>query len=135
MNKEDIITQISDILKESGVLRVGGIKEENFKPHQFRVGAKHIKAADEENEGVLTEEICQRIRCEQPYCNLKYEEHTADKELVLQLARDVTETEVKGELAKLAGAIKRCGIKQIAFAESAEDFKYYKDDSGNQGAI
>ena len=105
MNKEQLLTVFSDILKEKDVLKARGFDERNHKPHQFTVGAKHQIAAEKENEGVMTEEILQRIRCEHLYCNLRYDEHTSDKTLILQLTRDATEQEVNEELLKLKPSI------------------------------
>ena len=126
MNKEQLLILLSDTLGEDCMIKPVGFVEANHKPHQFRVGAKHQLAAEKENKGVLTEEICQRIRCEQPYCNLKYEEHTYDKELVLQLTRDAEQADVMNELVKLKPILPEHNITHIKFAEVAE-YKFLID--------
>jgi len=134
MNKEQLLTVFSDILKEKDVLKARGFDERNHKPHQFTVGAKHQIAAEKENEGVMTEEILQRIRCEHLYCNLRYDEHTSDKTLILQLTRDATEQEVNEELLKLKPSITEHKVISLAFADTEEKFKFLKDgDNKNEG--
>jgi hypothetical protein len=124
MNKEKLLTALTKALGKDTMLSPKGFVEENHKPHQFRVGAKHQLAAAEENEGVLTEEICQRIPCEHLYCNLSYEEHTSDKTLVLQLTRDAEQTDVMNELVKIKPLINEHNIKAVKFADSIEGFKF-----------
>jgi len=128
MNKEQLLTVFSDVLKEKDVLKARGFDERNHKPHQFTVGAKHQIAAEKENEGVMTEEILQRIRCEHLYCNLRYDEHTSDKTLILQLTRDATTEEVNEELIKIKLLLTEYEIKQAAFADTLEKFKFIQDE-------
>ena len=127
MNKEQLLTVFSDILKEKDILKARGFDEHNYRPHQFTVGYKHQNAAQKENKGVMTEEILQRIPCEHLYCNLKYEEHTSEKKLILQLTRDATTVEVNEELIKIKPAMQENDVKSAAFADTEEKFKFMKD--------
>lgn len=134
MNKEQLLTVFSDILKEKDVLKARGYDERNYRPHPFTVGAKHQLAAEKENKGVMTEEILQRIPCEHLYCDLSYEEHTSEKTLILQLTRDATEHEVNEELLKIKPSMKEHGVISLAFADTEEKFKFLKDgDNKNEG--
>ena len=127
MNKEELLTLFSDILKDKNVMKVRGFDERNHKPHQFTVGAKHQLAAEKENKGVMTEELLQRIPCEHLYCNLPYEEHTSEKTMVLQLTRDATTTEVNEELVKIKSAMQDNNVKSAAFADTVEKYKFIND--------
>lgn len=124
MNKEELLTVFSNILKEDDILKTGGIKESNHRPHQFTVSKKHVDYANEHNEGVLTEEICQMFKCGVKKCKLKYEDHTCDMQLVLQLKQDVTQQQAHDQLLKLQSALKEHGVKEIAFAEDEEGHKF-----------
>jgi hypothetical protein len=124
MNKENLLILFSDILKEKNVMKARGFDERNYKPHQFTVGAKHQIAAEKENEGILTEEILQKIPCEHLYCNLSYEEHDSEKILVLQLTRDAITTEVNEELVKIKPIMEKYNVKTAAFADTVEKYKF-----------
>lgn len=129
MNKEQLLTTLKDALSEDTMLSPKGFIEENHKPHQFRVGAKHQVAAKEENDGVLSEEICQRFPCEHLYCNLSYEEHTSDLTLILQLKRDAEQTDVMNELVLLKPYFADNNIKNVQFADTQEGYKFLVDGS------
>lgn len=128
MNKEELLIVFSDIFKENDVIKAKGFIEENHKPHQFMVGHNHQEAASKENNGVLTEEICQKIPCEQPYCDLSYEEHTCDKTLILQLTRDATQSEVRDELIKAKETMLDNGVQRVGFADTEEKFIFLEDE-------
>ena len=134
MNKEQLLTAFSEALGDDSMLSAKGFIEENHRPHQFRVGAKHQLAAEKENEGVMTEEICQRIPCEHLHCNLKYEEHTSDKMLILQLTRDAEQADVMNELVKVKALITDHDIKNVQFADTEEGYQFLVDGHGpNEG--
>jgi len=124
MNKEELLTLFSEILAEDDIIKTGGIKEDNHSPHQFTVGSKHIREADKTNEGVLSEEICQKFKCAHKGCYLKYDEHKCDMELVLQLKQDITQEQAGEQLLKLQKAILEQGIKSVAFAEGEDGYKF-----------
>lgn len=127
MNKEELLTTLTEALGEDTMISPKGFVEDNYKPHQFRVGAKHQLAAEKENKGVLTEEICQRIPCEHLHCDLKYEEHTSDKILILQLKRDSEQADVMNEINKLKSIIMDNNIKAVKFADTEEGYKFLVD--------
>lgn len=127
MNKEELLTKLTDALSEDTMMVPRGFVEDNHYPHQFRVGADHQVAADKENEGILTENILQRFPCQHLYCDVKYEDHTSDKTLVFQLTKDAEQIDVMNELAKLKPLIDEHNIKAIKFAESPEDFQFLID--------
>ena len=127
MNKEQLLTVLTEALGEDTMISPKGFIEENHKPHQFTVGAKHQLAAEKENKGVLTEEICQRIRCEHPHCNLRYEEHTSDKILILQLKRDAEQVDVMNELVKIKALMLDNKIIATQFANTEEGYKFLID--------
>ena len=123
MNKEQMLTALTEALGDDTMLSPKGFVEENYKPHQFRVGAKHQVAADK-NKGVMTEEILEKIPCEHLYCDLKYEEHTSDKTLVLQLTKDTEQSDAMNELVKIKPLIEEYKIKAVKFADSVEGYKF-----------
>jgi hypothetical protein len=126
MTKEKILTEFSEILQEDDLLKVAGIHEENFSPHQFTVSPKHVKEADKVD-GVMTEEICQMYSCGVKGCKIPYEEHNSDKQLVLQLKQDVTHDDTRAQLLKMNAKIKELGIKTIAFADSDEGYEFIQN--------
>jgi len=101
MTIEDKMIVLSEILDVEGMLKVSGIHESNHMPHQFTVSQKHLDYANSKSDGVLTEDILEKYKCAVGTCKLKYSEHTADSQLVLQLKRDAKETDVHSELKKL----------------------------------
>ena len=121
-----------DILAEKDILKVAGIHEENHKPHPFMVGPKHIKKANLENEGVITEEICEEYKCEQKGCKLKYSEHISEKTLVLQLKRNVKNSEAQEELIKIKPALTKYDVLRVAFADTEEQYKFIPDNGSNE---
>lgn len=128
MNKEEILTAFGKVLDEKNVLRARGFDERNFRPHQFTIGAEHTLLAEKENKGVLSEEILAKIPCEHIGCMDTYEEHTSDKVLILQLTRDATAEEVNEELIKIKPLLTEYEIKQAAFADTLEKFKFIQDE-------
>ena len=124
MTKEELLEVFSEILAEDDIMKTGGIKEDNHQPHLFMIRKKHLDYASKHNDGVLSEEICQLIPCEHEGCKLSYEEHTSDMQLVLQLKRDVTQQEARDQLVKLQQALTEHNVKQVAFAESEEGYKF-----------
>ena len=126
MTKEEILIVFSEILKEDDIMKAVGLHEENFSPHQFTVSEKHVNEANK-TDGVLTEAICQMYPCAVKGCHLPYEEHDSEKQLVLQLKRDVTPVEANNQLLKIKRKLKDLGIRTIAFADSEEGYKF-KDD-------
>ncbi len=129
MNKEQILTLFGDVLSEKNILKARGFDERSFRPHQFMVGAKHQIMAEKENEGILSEEILQKIPCEHIGCMDTYEEHTSDKVLILQLTRDATHQEVNDELVLIKPLMYDHDIKQAAFADTLDKFKFVKDEN------
>jgi hypothetical protein len=130
--KEELMIIFSDVLSDKNILKASGIHEVNHKPHAFTIGPKHIKYAADNNAGVLSEEICQKIKCGHPKCNLSYTEHTSDKTLFLQLKRDTLESEVQKELIKIKDLLIENAVNGIAFADSEEKYKFLKDAENEQ---
>jgi len=135
MNIEEQMEVFADILTVNNVLKVKGINESNHKPHQFMIGPKHIKKAEETNGGVLTEEILEDFRCGAPKCNLKYSQHESDKLLFLQLTRDATEIEANDELLKIKDKLLELKLKGVAFVDTEEKFKFLKNEPEGSGNI
>jgi len=130
--KEELMTIFSNILSEAEILKVSGIHEVNHKPHPYTVGNKHVDYASKHNAGVLSEEICQKIKCAHPKCKLDYTEHTSDKTLFLQLKRDTLESEVQNELLKVKDSLLENKVDGIAFVDSEEKYKFLKDAKNEQ---
>lgn len=128
MNKEQLLGVFQDILAEADIIKVSGIHEEDHKPHPFTVGPKHIEEANEKNEGVITEEICEMFPCEHQDCSLSYTDHTSTKTLVLQLKRDVLHSEAHAELAKIKPALMKHDVVRVAFADTEEHYKFIPDE-------
>ena len=124
MNKEEMLIEFSTILDKKNILKVAGIHEENYKPHQFTVGDEHVKEANNTNAGVITEEICEMYQCVFKDCELSYEKHDSDKQLVLQLTRHATPREANDELLKIKRKLEDLGIRTVAFADSEEGYEF-----------
>lgn len=125
---EELMTIFSDQLSELNILKVSGIHEVNHKPHPYTVGPKHVSYAAEHNGGVLSEEICQKIKCTHPKCNLDYTDHKSDKTMFLQLRRNALESEVQSELVKIKDNLIEYGIDGVAFADTEEKYEFLKDE-------
>ena len=113
MTKEELLIEFSEILKEDDLLKASGIYEENFRPHQF-------------TDGIMTEEICQMYPCGVKKCKLSYQSHDSDKQLVLQLKKNITHDETREQLLKINSKIQELGIKTVAFADSDEGYAFIK---------
>ena len=125
MNIEETMKVFSNILDPGGFLKVAGIHEENHDPHPFTIGPKHEAKAASENEGVLSEEICEAIPCAAQGCNLKYSEHKSTKTLILQLRKNQTQESANIELIKIKSKLIQLGIEKVAFAENeGEKYKF-----------
>lgn len=124
MTIEDKLLEVQKILDKTGNLKAVGIHRENMKPHQFVVSDKHIQAAAIENEGVMTEEILERFTCNEGGCKLKYSEHIADDQLVLQLKKDTKKSDVANDLNALQNVVSTCKIRSLAFADTEEGYKF-----------
>lgn len=127
MNKEETLTYFQNIFDETGIFKASGIHEENHRPHTFTVGPKHIEYAKEHNEGILSEEICEKLGCAHNKCKLPYSEHESDKTLFLQLKKDVEQENANLELLKIKQALHDNKIKAVAFADTEEKFRFLKD--------
>jgi len=125
MTKEELLIEFSEILKEDDLLKASGIYEENFRPHQFTISTKHTKEADKAD-GIMTEEICQMYPCGVKKCKLSYQSHDSDKQLVLQLKKNITHDETREQLLKINSKIQELGIKTVAFADSDEGYAFIK---------
>lgn len=122
--KEELLTEFSEILKEKDILKAAGIHEVNHKPHPFTVGPKHVDYASKHNQGVLSEEICEKIQCAHKGCTIPYSEHTSDKTLFLQLKRDVTQEEANEELLKIKQTLLDNKVDGVAFADTEEKYRF-----------
>lgn len=129
MIKEQLMGVFMDILAEKDILKVAGIHEENHKPHPFMVSPKHIREANEKNEGIITEEICEKYPCGKKNCKIPYSKHTSEKTLVLQLKRDVKTSEAHEELIKIKPALTKYDVLRVGFADTEEGYKFIQDGS------
>lgn len=127
MTIEKRLEIFQEILNQENLLKASGIHESNHRPHQFTVTEKHIKEAEETNEGILSEEICEKYPCGSKGCRLSYSDHDADRVLVLQLKQDAYESQVHAELVKLKVKLKELGVQGVAFADTEEGYKFLKD--------
>lgn len=123
-NKEELLTLFGEILKDKNLLIPVGMLEENHKPHPFQIGKKHTDAAAAENEGVLSEEICERYKCYHKKCKLKYTQHTAEMTLMLSLTRDGSQSQVNDELLKIKEALLENEIAGVSFVENEGEEKF-----------
>jgi hypothetical protein len=127
MNKEETLTYFQGLLDEAGIFKASGIHEENHRPHTFTVGPKHVAYAADNNGGVLSEEICEKIGCAHKGCNLSYEEHESDKTLFLQLKKDAEQEDANKELLKIKDALLENKIDGVAFVDTEEKYRFLKD--------
>lgn len=131
MTIEQKLIAFQEILDEDGILTAKGIHEENHRPHPYTVGPEHTAEANKNGgDGVITEEICEKLRCAHPKCTLKYSEHKADAQLLLQLKRDALESQVHDQLLKIKVKLKELEIKSVAFVDTEEGYKFLKDEQG-----
>ena len=128
MTVEEKLTVFADILKVEGILISKGIHRENFEPHPFTVGPKHVKDAADNYGGMMGEETLQKIPCAiKGGCSLSYEDHKSDNILFLQLTRDASEREANEELIKIKEKLLELEIDGVAFVDTEEGFRFLKD--------
>jgi hypothetical protein len=127
MNKEELLTVFSDVLKDKDILKTKGIHETNHRPHPYTVGPKHVQHAADNYGGIMGEATLEAIPCAHKGCALPYEDHDSDKVLFLQLTRNATEIEANDELIKIKDLLKEHGIDGVAFVDTEEKYRFLKD--------
>ena len=109
--------------KTLGPILVDSALPINFRPHPYMVGPKHVEEAADHHCGMLTAEVCEKVKCAHTGCNLGYSEHTCDHVLALKLTRDATATEVAEALKPEADAMAADGVDGFIFVETPEKFR------------
>lgn len=124
MNIQKSIHVFSEILKAVDILTIVGIVEENHKPHPFNLDGEHTAYAKDTNGGVIDENILEMFPCGKDGCNLRYNEHSYERKLMLQINRDLTQAEAEVELVKMKPNFKEHNIFRVAFVEGEGDKKF-----------
>lgn len=112
--------------KLDGNFTVKSIENVNHKPYPFTLGPKHISFCAD-NYGRMLGDACITDKrfptCSHPSCNLKYEDHTSDKVLFLQLLKNLEQLEAQKLLQSLEPLLKEDSIDGICFVETPEKFR------------
>jgi len=124
MNKEETLTFFQEIFDDAGIFKAAGLHEENHQPHIFTITSEHLEYAKENNEGVMTEEICEKFQCGHKNCKLEYSKHESDKTLFLQLKKDTEQEDANNELIKIKEDLLKNNIKGVAFVDTEEKYRF-----------
>jgi hypothetical protein len=124
MNVQQTKDVFADLLKEANVIGIIGIVEENHDPHPFHIDEDHKAYARDTNEGELDETILEMFPCSLKDCKLNYTEHKAERKLMLELKKDLTQQEAQDEVLKMQPLFKKHRVFRIAFVEGEGDKKY-----------
>lgn len=125
MTIEKLMEVFSEILDQDMLIKVSGIHQTDHYPDVFTISQDHEKEIAKTEDGILTEEICQMFNCVN--CGLSYDDHTSTKQLVLQLRKDVTQTEAQEQLVKIKPALEKYEVSQVAFADTEEGYKFIEE--------
>ena len=130
MTVEEKLTVFEEILKGEGILIAKGIHRENFDPHPFTIGPKHVAYAADNEGGMLGERTLQKIPCAiKGGCSLSYEDHKSDNILFLQLTRNASEVEANEELIKIKEKLLELEIDGVAFVDTEEGYRFLNDEA------
>jgi len=124
MNIQKSMAVFSKILKETDVISIVGIVEENHEPHPFNLDGEHTAYAKDTNEGILEEFILEMFPCGLDDCKLSYKEHTHERKLMLQINKDLTKEQAQEELVKMHPLFKEHNVFRVAFVEGEDDKKF-----------
>jgi hypothetical protein len=108
-----------------GVFRVLDAQTVNHDPHPFVIGAKHLTG-----KSIYLDPDA--APCAAPGCNLSYKQHTYDKVLFLQAARDLENKEAAEALDSVKGLMEEHKLDGFVFVESEFDIAPPPEGSGRE---
>lgn len=121
---EAALIDLSKELEKKDIIKAAGIHEDEHDPHPFTVGKEHTDYAKDTNQGLLSEDILEMFTCYHPDCNKPYREHKARRTLLLQLKRDVKQTDANDELVKIKPIMMKHKIQRVGFVDTEKGFKF-----------
>jgi hypothetical protein len=124
MNVQQTKDAFAKLLKETNLISILGIVEENHYPHPFHVDEDHKAYAKDTNNGELDEDILEMFPCGMAGCTLNYRDHLAERKLMLQLNKDMTEATAQEELVKIHPHFNKYRVFRVAFVEGDGDKKF-----------
>ncbi len=107
MNKQEQTEHLVKLLAENGLFVVKGVEDVNHTPHQFTIGAEHIRPYHLDTSkpcaGYVNDNGDYSNRSKPGFhkCGLPFEAHTYDTVLFLSLTRNISEEEAQQELKKI----------------------------------
>jgi hypothetical protein len=134
MNVQKTKEVFANIFKEANLITIIGIIEENHSPHQFHIDEQHKNYAKDTNDGELDEDILEMFPCGLAGCKLSYPEHKAERKLMLQINKDLTEELAQKELVKIQPHLNKYNVARVAFVEGEEGYKFLKNGEDTQKA-
>lgn len=124
MNVQQTKETFAKLLKEANVIGIIGIVEENHDPHPFHIDEDHKAYARDTNDGELDETILEMFPCSFKGCKLNYTQHKAERKLMLELKKDLTQQQAQDEVLKMKPLFEKHSVFRIAFVEGEGDKKY-----------
>jgi hypothetical protein len=124
MTIQKSIAVFEKVLKETDIITIVGIVDENHKPHPFNLDGEHTAYAKDTNDGVLEEFILEMFPCGLEGCELSYKEHTDERKLMLQIKKDLTHAQAEAELIKIKPLFQEHRVFRVAFVEGEGDQKF-----------
>ena len=128
MSNEDLKTKLSELCSELKIdtFHVYDVLDINHDPHPYMIGSKHVAYASDHYNGMLGKEVCEKIGCAHPGCNLPYSAHTSIKSMFIQLNRNVDPEELQSDLVALLEDYNNI-IDGITFVDTEEQFRVNGD--------
>ena len=129
MDKDKIVAECSELLKEKNVFIAASIENINHKPHPFVIGPAHIGRYNIDTSKPCAGYVNDRGGWSNGYktgyhkCGLSYEQHTSDTVICLQLTRHAFEDEATVELKKLVPTMEANKIDGVIFIETEEKYR------------
>lgn len=89
MSNKELEEKIKELITHEDII-VYGVHQVNHSPHPYTVGLRHIREANKNSGiGVIDKNLCRRVRCAVPNCNIPYDEHFSDTACFLQFKKDI----------------------------------------------
>lgn len=116
MSNTELEEKYRGLLDTGGLFTVLKIQQVNHRPHLFVVGTKHVAYASDHCNGILSEDVCEKIPCD--HCREPISKHVSDKALFLRLVRDLGNKEAADALFVIKEQFVKDGIDGVAFIKN-----------------